>query len=91
MLNNHTLFVLTIHVIFGYTHNRMLHPVALLMSRLWLPQVESKGQQNKLQDEHLKWGGGFLHSTNFKLLSQIKRYFSDFFKFTISVRSGPCD
>jgi len=28
MLNNHTLFVLTINVIFGYTHIRMLYPVA---------------------------------------------------------------
>jgi len=40
---------------------------------MWLCQVESKGQHNKLQDKHLKEGeGDFLHSTNFKLSSQIK-------------------
>jgi len=58
MLNNHTLFVLTIRVIFGYTHNRMLYPVALLMSRMWLPQAESKGQQNNCKINILNREGG---------------------------------
>jgi len=53
MLNNQTLFTLTINVI--YTHNRMLYPVAQLVRGMWLLQVEEyKGQQNKLQDKHLK-------------------------------------